>query len=70
MQMIQGGQQAGGEQQGGGEDPLKQIEAAQSMEDLKAAVQPLVEQAGGDPSQLPPEIVQAIQKKVQELGGA
>jgi hypothetical protein len=70
MQMIQGGQQAGGEQQGGGDQELlQQIGAAKSMEELEKVIQPLIEQAGGDPEQLPPEIAQAIQKKVQELGG-
>ena len=71
MQMIQGGQQAGQQPQQGGDQQqlMQQIQGAKSMEELQKVIQPLIEQAGGDPNKLPPEIAQAIQKKVEELGG-
>jgi hypothetical protein len=74
IQMIQGGQQAGGaeqqQQQGGDQKQLlQQIDGAKSMEELQQVIGPLIEQSGGDPNKLPPEIAQAIQKKVQQLGG-
>ena len=60
--LIQGGGGAG-DAKAGGQDLMKQIEQAQSLEEL----QQILAQAG-DPSQLPPELQQAVVQKAQQLG--